>query len=877
MEFIDHTGHIFSLTSFSSYPTGYEYEIFKHVLWVEDTYMNKLSINEWYIQPVRVLLHKDIYNNCPETFKVTVDSGVFKLISGSLINETVKNNGMYIELDESSDTFKSELLLDDMMIIEDNDDILLTFYVAALATEPATWTTNILIEAANDNNETEWCPVTVGGVFYDEQEELIINGRNMGVHFPKDILHALYPCIAGTSIYSRETNEALYNEKVKEYLMNYMRLHGECGNLDQLRDSLKFFGWGSKLSVVQLVRTDNEIITQYIRDFLSNTNDILKRMEHFVPTPLISLIAYDNNITDDEEYQNYDNDFWGEMKPVMEDLMNKIVYNEYDNVDIKFARPYYDYVMTELMLKLSCLKYYYKKYFLPMHVDIINAGMQHQVFSNDIKLVDKPYLTITEKTFLNEYDRSKQYITFPNDKVLYAYSQIKYVDGDFNSFSDYAEKGEEWRTPQIYYIDDICIDIPIKFNNDLNYYNCHIIIENENGVNIFENHFSFSETDSHKYESLVLYPPLINDWKTMNYWENKKYCLHMNVNDIWYQYHFTIRVPEMHLKFGKLQYEYSDKFKQIESITDNAVNFQAFMYMPSLIDVNNIRFPQEVVQYGHDGIMNKFIDMYRESPSIMSNGDVSKKFYNRVHYYKLVDENGDNMSYDENITNEDLVRLYSQIYNQTEEKNRVIKFFKEDTPDNIIHYDVYLMHDSTDINDYNGILDDTSRQNWQASWYIVLISQETISDYDDTMLKHPSLENNIMYLANEQIRISYNGKTYTPQYMNSDNKWLINRMNYIPIENGVNHFNTDDIIVGTVDNFEFPFILSNGSKWCISPVTKYNSQLDTEVESTTNTFLMSLGGDNVKYDPGYYNITVRYSMDGTVQYQRKHNARLLIQ
>ena len=51
---------------------------------------------------------------------------------------------------------------------------------------------------------------------------------------------------------------------------------------------------------------------------------------------------------------------------------------------------------------------------------------------------------------------------------------------------------------------------------------------------------------------------------------------------------------------------------------------------------------------------------------------------------------------------------------------------------------------------------------------------------------------------------------------------------------------------------------------------------DSEVTSNTNAFLMSMGGDNTGYDKGYYNITVRYSLDGTTQYQRKHTSRIKV-
>ena len=289
MNLIDHTGHIYSLPSFESYPTGYEYETFKYIHWLEDEYVRKLSVNEWYIRPVMLLFNKSI-----DSVSLSIDSSVFKLISGKTIQDKVHETGFNIELDESNDVFVSTLTKDDLIFIEDDESILGIFYVAGNAASAATWTSNLLVEVHYEDNTSEYCPITIGGVFYDESEELVINGKNMGISLPKDIIKAVYQCIAGTSVYSSDTNEALYNEKVREYLMNYMKLHGECGNVDQMKASLKFFGWGSNIKLTQLIRTDNEIITQYVKDFFDSNNDILTRMEHFRPSALVSLTVDEN-------------------------------------------------------------------------------------------------------------------------------------------------------------------------------------------------------------------------------------------------------------------------------------------------------------------------------------------------------------------------------------------------------------------------------------------------------------------------------------------------------------------------------------------------------------------------------------------------------
>ena len=59
----------------------------------------------------------------------------------------------------------------------------------------------------------------------------------MGVDLPKDIIKAIY----NNSYYNDEFNYRLYNEKVKEYLMNYIGIKGELGNFNSVENSIKDF------------------------------------------------------------------------------------------------------------------------------------------------------------------------------------------------------------------------------------------------------------------------------------------------------------------------------------------------------------------------------------------------------------------------------------------------------------------------------------------------------------------------------------------------------------------------------------------------------------------------------------------------------------
>ena len=56
MEFIDHTGHIFTLESYKNYPVGYEFETLPYIFWLNNQYTQNLSIDNYYMLPIRPLV-----------------------------------------------------------------------------------------------------------------------------------------------------------------------------------------------------------------------------------------------------------------------------------------------------------------------------------------------------------------------------------------------------------------------------------------------------------------------------------------------------------------------------------------------------------------------------------------------------------------------------------------------------------------------------------------------------------------------------------------------------------------------------------------------------------------------------------------------------
>ena len=47
MDFLDNSGHIFSLQSFYEEPIGYEFEETKYIFWIDSANTNYLSINNY--------------------------------------------------------------------------------------------------------------------------------------------------------------------------------------------------------------------------------------------------------------------------------------------------------------------------------------------------------------------------------------------------------------------------------------------------------------------------------------------------------------------------------------------------------------------------------------------------------------------------------------------------------------------------------------------------------------------------------------------------------------------------------------------------------------------------------------------------------------
>ena len=221
MEFVDNTGHIFSLPSYKELPIGYEYDEYSYVSWIDANNTSKLSVNNFYSKPIYALYELNNNFNIDELDSILdieiyfKESNVFKLISSKELQDAISNENFnltdYVNLNmfekltddidsEYIETFnfiKTKLSNNDLYCIktdetkyaDENDAIgttinylIIPIYPIAMSREAGTWITNLMIHVHNNSNNTdEWCYISVGAEFVNEYEELFINGKNMGI------------------------------------------------------------------------------------------------------------------------------------------------------------------------------------------------------------------------------------------------------------------------------------------------------------------------------------------------------------------------------------------------------------------------------------------------------------------------------------------------------------------------------------------------------------------------------------------------------------------------------------------------------------------------------------------------------------------------
>ena len=109
-----------------------------------------------------------------------------------------------------------------------------------------------------------------------------------------------------------------------------------------------------------------------------------------------------------------------------------------------------------------------------------------------------------------------------------------------------------------YLINDTCINVPIKIiTNDNTYCSCILILKEKNNSSIIYNtSFNFIQSSNYKYNSFVIYPKLIEYFakKPIGRYVNNEYTLYLCINNVWYEYDFTIKLGELDIHIGTLKY-----------------------------------------------------------------------------------------------------------------------------------------------------------------------------------------------------------------------------------------------------------------------------------------------------------------------------------
>ena len=171
---------------------------------------------------------------------------------------------------------------------------------------------------------------------------------------------------------------------------------------------------------------------------------------------------------------------------------------------------------------------------------------------------------------------------------------------------------------------------------------------------------------------------------------------------------------------------------------------------------------------------------------------------------------------------------------------------------NNMDYDLYLMHDL-------------------EKWYVLYISRQTLGK----VLRHTdTIINDEDFLKDgETIELYSDDRQYRLKYETYNNQFLINRYKFIPTE-GDNEFNRSSIICGVLSNNRLGVNVDISSKWNISRPTLHKV-ISPSVESNQEMTIISVNNDNL-YKPGYYNVNVRYSLDGITNNQYVKNCILKV-
>ena len=304
MQFIDHTGHQFTLPDYQNKPVGYEFDIDKYVFWLNsESTTHKLSVFNAYVLPIRFLVdNTSIENISIQMQQSDTDMPTYWLFGSQVIQDAIENESNVFEktLTLTNESISNVLNKEDLCIVPiDDKTSMCTFYVFGKSSTENCILAKCLIDVKYDSTSELYCPITIGGEWRTEEDGLTINGQNMGLNLPKEVLQAVYQSPFNFDY----PDDALYSKKLKEALMAYTHIKAECGNYESVKDSLKWFGYGSHMNLSRLLKTDNQFISQYVHDNFDVKSDTLYAWKNFKNASLVSVcFTIDFGISTNEEY-----------------------------------------------------------------------------------------------------------------------------------------------------------------------------------------------------------------------------------------------------------------------------------------------------------------------------------------------------------------------------------------------------------------------------------------------------------------------------------------------------------------------------------------------------------------------------------------------
>lgn len=720
MEFIDNTGHIFSLSS-SDTSAGWEYNESEYVFWMPGSGGAKeISVSSYYIMQIVPYIGEgntlgkngdSIPLSDIVAVRATCSSNIFKIIGYESNNAgkmpVIDMGSASMQAKETYVTYRGAWLL------KTQTDIISPFFVVCRCDEAGTFMTNVLIEviyyikdsAGKKTSVSSYTVARVGAVAAEESEKLEINAGNFGLSLPRGVLSAVYQSDVVSS--PEKFDASLYNEKLKEYLMHRMCISGETGNYNSMRSALKWFGWGDKLKISKLLQTDNELLNQYVRDDFDIADDVLNSFKRFRNTSLVSFKLKENDILYKELNAGGDtgavrapqtwadtDDFNGEALPETEDLFSKYVAQELEQSEIEYYEPYYLYNISLVMLKLAFFKYYYKKYFCPVHAGVMTASVERRAFMPDIKITQSHGTSLCESPVLcaaecvvDIFGLSSYDLADVKKTTLLFESEMHWVDRNFLEFSIYkkenyytgvidtsGDKNDTNSSSQVYETHEMCVSLPVRFWSSISeknnwastgqinssyLYKADIIVskrKSDTYEEIWRASDQFTQSADNRLENIVIIPKLNPRLKSggISWWTGGEYRIDICCNGRWFSQAFDVKLPCLTVQTGYLQYKYDPMFSNVYYSKNGGRNVIAnekihgTMWEPSLVGVTNSDYVSDVLKWKNAEESNAASDalVYNKNKLVSKYGDkfqipsceLSPEYYNIVFYVDVNDD-----------------------------------------------------------------------------------------------------------------------------------------------------------------------------------------------------------------------------------------------